>query len=786
MGAVGLLRRRSWRTGRLAWWSVAALTVLLTAVALASVAGARRTLDTYPEVLARHDSADVQLGMGNPDDADALNDVDVLSLAGVETAGVERFHLAGLVDHEGLLDPSSPISVATPADDAIRRDVERPLLLEGRMPAAHELDAVAVTKTLADQLDVGVGDRFRFGLVTVDEMDDVMAGDLSVGARPDVEVVGVVQPTDFSGDPDAPFSTSAVLASAAFADAHPNTSTFQLGFLRLTEGAAGVSTLARSLEALTGTGPDLGIRADTIDEVERAVRPEAMALALLGLLTALGGIMVVGQALSRQLAADREQNQVLAALGLHRRGRTVVRFVSALAVLVPGVFVGAAVAVAASPLAPIGLVRELEPSPGMRLDVAVHVGGAVLLLMVLVGLAGALAWRHSTLAAPAAPARSARLARGLAVMPPPWNVAASLASIPGSTRRQVRSLAGGLGAAVAVLAAVGTFTASSDRLQSTPGLYGHRYDLAVWDGYGAIPDDVIAETLAAEPAVADFGGVASTTGAVGGQEAELLGVALPRLAGTIVDGRVPAAADEVVLGLRLAARLGVGVGDEVDLTVGQAAGAARVVGVGALPTAKENGAALTLDGLRRLAPGAEVGWQYAELLDGAAPGHVQRRISASLNDCVTDCDVATPAPPVTIAQLSRTGSMPVLLGSVAAIAGLVAGVQGVVSLVGRNRSAVALLRALGATGHQAARVPVAQTVYAAGAAVVIGLPVGLVAGRLMWAAMAERLGVVVSHATPVGMLTGTIAATVAAGYLAGRVASRRTAGRPISSELTAE
>lgn len=783
MGALELLRKRSWRTGRLGWWSVTLVTILITAVSLASVAGARRTLSTYPDVLGRLGSADVQLGMGNPDEAGSLDAVDVTALPGVDAAGILRFHLAALVDDEGLLDPTSEVAVATPVDDVIWRQVERPLLLDGRLPAPHEVAAVAVTKRLADRLGLDVGDRLRIGLVTIDEVEVLMAGDRSVGARPELDVVGIVQPTDFSGDPGAPFATNAVLASSAFAEAHPGTSTFRLGYLRLAEGAAGVPALARELEARTGTGPDLGIRADAIQEVERAVRPEAVALGLLGVLTALGGVVVVAQAVGRQLASDRESNEVLAALGLTRRERGTAQLLTALVAIVPGVLAGTAVAVGASPLAPIGLVRPLDPSPGLRLDAGAHLGGAAILLASLAAAAGALAWRHSPLAAPPPTTRSPLLARTLAATTPPWNVAAALASVPGPARRHVRSLTVGLGAAVAVLVVAGIFTASSERLQSTPELYGQRYDLAVWDGYGALADDAIVAALEDDPAVADFGGVAETSAAIGAEESQLLGFALPHLAGTIVEGRYPTADDEIVLGLRLAARLGVGVGDDVPLAVGKRAGTAQVVGIGAVSSDMGNAAAMTLEGLRSVSPDVEVGWHYAELVPGTSQQEAQSRILAAFDECAVDCDVVTPHPPAAVSHLGRTGSMPVLLGIVAGVSGLLACLQGVVALVHRNRFTVALLQALGATGRRAARLTVAQTAYATGAAVVLGVPAGLVAGRMVWTALVERLGVVTSHAVPAAVLAAAIAAIAVAGHLAARLATRFTAGRPIAAEL---
>src|SRR5204863_59118 len=56
-----------------------------------------------------------------------------------------------------------------------------------------------------------------------------------------------------------------------------------------------------------------------VAKVERAIRPQALALAGFALLTALASLLVVGQALSRQLSLDAVEHTTLRALGMTPR-----------------------------------------------------------------------------------------------------------------------------------------------------------------------------------------------------------------------------------------------------------------------------------------------------------------------------------------------------------------------------------------------------------------------------------------------------------------------------------
>ena len=88
-----------------------------------------------------------------------------------------------------------------------------------------------------------------------------------------------------------------------------------------------------------------------------------------------------------------------------------------------------------------------------------------------------------------------------------------------------------------------------------------------------------------------------------------------------------------------------------------------------------------------------------------------------------------------------------------------------------------MLRALGCRAAQVRGVVLVQAATLIALALVVAVPVGLIAGRLLWAATAHWLGVPVQQVVPVGeillvvvgaFLVGTVAALVPA-IRAGRV-----------------
>ena len=152
------------------------------------------------------------------------------------------------------------------------------------------------------------------------------------------------------------------------------------------------------------------------------------------------------------------------------------------AIAVAAAGLAAAVAIALSPLTPIGSAKELEPTPGFAVDPLVAgLGAAAVLLAVL--LAGGYAACTSFARAlgrhrdrPERVATAEALARR--PFPPTMTSGVRLALTRGRGTSAVPVGATLLASilAVGVVAVASTFTASLDHLFSTPRLYGQNWD----------------------------------------------------------------------------------------------------------------------------------------------------------------------------------------------------------------------------------------------------------------------------------------------------------------------
>ena len=115
---------------------------------------------------------------------------------------------------------------------------------------------------------------------------------------------------------------------------------------------------------------------------ERAGDLQGNALLVAAATLGIIGLAVAAQAMGRHLSIRRDDEQILFGLGFARRDRMA----AAASVLTPAVVVGALasipVAVALSPLLPLGLSRRADPDLGLHLDVVVVGLGALATLAI--------------------------------------------------------------------------------------------------------------------------------------------------------------------------------------------------------------------------------------------------------------------------------------------------------------------------------------------------------------------------------------------------------------------
>ena len=263
-----------------------------------------------------------------------------------------------------------------------------------------------------------------------------------------------------------------------------------------------------------------------------------------------------------------------------------------LGALLLGSLLAGAVAVALSPLGPLGPVRPF-------LGVAVHPDWAVIgigvltLVLVLGGVAVLASFRSLPARARTRAGRftSSRVttAATRAGLPPAAVTGVRFALEPGVGRSAVPVRSAILGAvlAVTVVVATVTFGSSLDTLVSHPALYGWNwnYDMDGGGGLGDVPGRAAAKALDADPLVQAWTGVYYSSLTVDGVNVPVLG-AKPgaAVAPPLLSGHGLQEANQVVLGASTLRSLHKQLGDTVQVRIhGSKPVTLRIVGTATLP-----------------------------------------------------------------------------------------------------------------------------------------------------------------------------------------------------------
>ena len=432
------------------------------------------------------------------------------------------------------------------------------------------------------------------------------------------------------------------------------------------------------------------------EDVEVAVATQAQATAVLAAIVALASIVVLTQALSRQVRPTAAEERVLRAVGL-RRGQVLLEPVGrAVAPVAIGTVGAAILAILASGVFPTGFARRLEPDPGLRIDGLVHVGGALLFgatLLALVAATRALA--GSTSGRAAAPSVYRLATRSPS---PQAGLGLRFAFGPRPGTGSVIAPLAGVVAVIGLVVAALTFGANLDRLIANPARYGERYDLGVGVGAGSSPTGLVP-ALEESPAVGGLAQAMATTVQVDNDALGLIGLDVRKgdLAPEVLEGRLPQAPDELALGSRAARDLAVGVGDVVVVRGrGGAAHELRVSGLAILPGIEEADllgriGAVTEEGMLRIDPGE----QMNSVLIALAPGASREAVEAVVEPF--GVSVGTGDTPAELVNLRRVDRAPYAVAAIVGLLAVLSIAHLVLTAARRHRFDFAVLRAFGAT-----------------------------------------------------------------------------------------
>ncbi len=757
------LRVRSFFSGR--WWGTV-LTVVVVAVPVAVVltlaAGAHRTA-TAPDRYTRAVGGDADVLLfqtrGRPA-SDAVR-----AIPGVRDVEAATFVYAETPD------------VAVGA--VLAGDGFGPIarLVKGRLPSPSALHEFTATQSFLDVHHLRIGDHATF---TSFSQDQIASGQVSgdpAGPTFDGQLVGVIGGSFELDDP-----TPVALFPAALLDEGVGIVATPM-MVRLEPGTS-LDAVQQSLPALDGGAQFVVQSGQAVSgSTRRAVSAQAAGLGILTLVTALAVVAVVGQLLVRQLGSRGPERQPLLALGYTARQTAAEELGWAALIVVGGAVLGVVIAVFASSLFPRGFVRILDPDAGhLFVEPGVLAAAAALIAAGILAWVGVGVLFSRRAAGTDRPSRTAEaLARAGAG---PATVTGVRFAFPrGRDSPSALATLGSLFLATTTVLGAVVFASSLSRLVDDPYRFGSNFDYVVDAGEQSFPSLSFED----EPGVVGATLMATSSARAGRHDVDLIGVDALRgaLLPRVVDGRFPASGDEVALGAVTARDLDVGVGDSVTFTSqSDEARSFRVVGIAVMPSPNSfgpgggYGAALLLPGFQALDPTAPVNQLALRIAPGAT-------VPESLGGYQVNPATGMSKPP-DVVNLSRGRSIPAALAVVVALLGALTLAHGLITSVRRRWHDFAVLRALGADRGWVGWSVHAQASTIAVVALVGGIPLGIVVGRIVFRLFVDQLGLVPEPTVPVVLVAVTSLAVLVVANVAAVVPGWRASRAPVAALLRAE
>ena len=805
--------------------SIVLLIGLTGGTAMGSIAAARRTQSSFATFLASTNPSDMNLA--NVSAPVLTNDLERLP-------GVQQARSALYINAFPLARTGAAIIPPSYVDDEVTAlgsldgeyfDQDRVTVTRGRMAGLDAANEFVATTQAAQLLGWHVGQVVPVGFYTGAQTNEPGFGTTKMKPtlQLDMKLVGlVVFNNEVVLDEVDRYPAFLLFTPAVTRPLSAGVQDATYG-LKLRDGAQGVPAVEREIIRALPKGTTYNFHVTSVVEgqVDRTVKPEAIALGAFGAIAMLAALLIAMQVIGRQLQAGSDDLEVLRALGA---SRTVVMADGLLGVLgsvLLGSLLAVGVAIGLSPLSPIGPVRPVDPSAGTAIDSSVLGFGLLVLIGAIGAGAAALAYRSSSRLRQQGTTRAtlgssfARLvASSGAAAPAVAGVRFAVEPGRGRTAVPVRSALFGTVLAMVIVVATLTFGSGLNTLVSHPALYGWNWNYALASSYIVPPQ--ARSLLADDRFVAAWSGVSFANAQIDGQIVPIL-LASPNAKVTppVLSGHYLEANNQIVLGAATLAQLHKSVGDTVIASYGTpkdapvyvpptpllivgtatlpAIGATQTrhtsMGTGAIvsvdiepPAFKEfihspdptlNGPNMIFVRLRAGAPPAEALATLHRIADVANKAFAAVPNSAAAGASVEVLPVQYPAE---IENYRTIGSTPVLLASGLAIGAVVALGLTLTASVRRRRRDLALLKALGFSERQLAACVAWQSTVAVAVGVIVGTPLGIALGRWLWALFAHEIFAVPSATVPtlalvyVGLGALVLANVVAA--LPGRYAAR--------------
>jgi ABC-type lipoprotein release transport system permease subunit len=765
-----------WRR-RLGTQLVLAATIALAGGAvLACVAGARRTASADDRFVAEAKM---------PDAAIDLEPIEGLSIE----AQIEAISNLPQVAGWARVANYAVIPTATseeyqiffaPLDDGLGVEVMKPRYIEGRAPEAA--DEISMDENRAELIGLELGDTVPAVAFTPAEVETLDANegrmeDPPAGLPMELRLVGIERtPRSIASDLDI---ASITTASRAFAEKYGDEIGMvgELLFVDLEPGEGVDTQFAREVQDILGSPQAIEGGGEGTGNVGSTLGFVARALAIVAAIMAFAGLVAIFAVMLRLSAAGQDEHEVLDAIGVGPSTRRRANALESGPGAIAGVLGAVVVAAAVSPLFPFGLAGRAEPHPGFDLDPLVLVVGGLVLAVAVVVLA-CLASGFSGRRRSAATRRPSALVRQLAGSGAPVSVVTGGAFVleRGRTSIAARSAAIGVAIGSAGLVAVAVFAASQGALEHTPARWGQVWDAEIsLDSLDQFADaDLVAinDVQATRLAINDRPVIVRSYASDGDP-----------LMMVVSEGR-PAGPGEVILGRQTMADLGVSIGDRVTLQGNLGETELEVVGQGVfsgvvdVPVIDEGAGvvAQTLAGITDPETDEHFGTWLARLGPGTELTDLAPAVAAA--DYTTEETAVrelTPVTPDEFDRLAEVRSLPWLLAVLLGVLAIATMTSMLIVTVRRQRRDLAVLRAVGIASGGVRRIVSVQSLVVSAMGLIVGVPLGIVIGRVAWMSVARGLGVVVHTSVPVLWLLAIVVAVIAVDLVSSLLPARSAA-----------
>jgi ABC-type lipoprotein release transport system permease subunit len=799
MRALRLCATAALRHRWLGMVAIALLVGLGAGAVLAAAAGARRTDSAASRLYARGKVADLQMDATSQSIVPTEAAIEqIRGFPEVRQATAATFFALATV-HAGT-PPQIDAFAAGDADGTWLYDFDRIGKMpsfRGRMPNPARADEVVPTIHEAQVMHWHLGQRIPVRIAKFTDPDATAPSSYSPSIT--LHVVGIT-PTPVGLLQGGDRTETLIFATPAFARRFEPYNVGSTTYVVLKHHDDLQAFEQRVTTRSSATTYEIKSSDQELSTFARVASPYTNTLWIFAVVAAAAALLIISQALVRVVRADASVGPELRALGVTAAGRALIASARAAFAVCIGLLLAVALAIAASPLFPLGLVHRVKPDPGVRIDGAALGLGA---LAMGAGLLVVVFWtaRHATRAAISSEERTGRASR-VATWLGTMNAPVSIVS---GTRLAFRRTAGttgastgtsifGLVAAIAATAAALVFGANLSQID-TPAHYGQTWDAEIVSGNtgpispASVPSILRRHSLTRAVSVGTFGDVK-----VAGRIIPSYGLTLRsgHAAPVATQGRLPRQPDEIAFGVRTLRQLGRSVGDTIVATgSGGKRHRLRIVGETLLASLNANtpavgaddGAMLTTPGLARLNPDlrGETDFVLVDLAPGATVRELQRTVGK-------DFTVTGKIEPAYIASYNDVTATPLVLAGLLALLGIGALAHLLVTSVRANRRDLAVLKSLGCTRRQLSVMVFWQALLVVIIASTLGLLIGIGLGRVAWRRFAD--GIDLAPSIPVLLPALALAAIVAVAAVSAvliawhpaRAATRVQASRVLRTE----